>query len=157
MRLKTPSTGRMLQLTLALAVTLVAAIPFDHGAAESLPRLWFFVAMIVGAPVNHGWAFMLAPVPFLLGANLGRMAQGPVGPGRGIYPRYEFNLMMIAMSIMGAVGILLGILLRGWIRARVWSRADGGGRQRPGGGMGHSSVWGAGSSHRVLHADRVCR
>ena len=123
MHVSIPSVGRILQLILACAVVLVAAVPFYWGTTGNLGTAWFFLAIVVGALIGHPWAFALAPVPFLLGANLGRLAQGPMPPGYGLYPGYEFGLVAFIMTIMGAVAILSGILLRAWIRRRAWRLA----------------------------------
>ncbi|HSH77499.1 MAG TPA: hypothetical protein VLA19_03090 [Herpetosiphonaceae bacterium] len=122
-RARIPSAGRILQLILAFAVVLVAALPFYRAADDNLGTAWFFLAIVVGALIGHAWAFVLAPVPFLLGGNLALLAQGPMPPGYGHYPGYEFNLVAFIMTIMGAVAILSGILLRGWIRRRAWHLA----------------------------------
>ena len=123
MRAKLPSAGHILQIILALAVALVAAIPYYRGAAGNLATIWFFLAIVVGALIGHPGAFLLAPVPFLLGANLGRRAQGPMPSGSGIYPGYEYDLGVFVMALIGAIGILIGILLRRWVGARDWRRA----------------------------------
>ncbi len=122
MRGRMPSAGRMLQLALALAAVLAAAAPFYRGESGNLATAWFFLAIAVGALIGHAWAFALAPVPFLLGAALGRWAQGPMPPGYGLYPGYEYSLGMVVMAIMGAVGILAGIVLRQWIDTQTWRR-----------------------------------
>ena len=123
MHRRMPSAGRILQLALALAVVLAAAVPFYRGESGNLATAWFFLAIVVGALIGHAWAFALAPVPFLLGATLGRCAQGPMSPGYGLYPGYEYSLGVVVMVLMGAVGILAGIVLHGWIRMKTWRRA----------------------------------
>lgn len=123
MRGRMPSAGRFLQLALALAAVLAAAAPFYRGESDNLATAWFFLAIAVGALIGHAWAFALAPIPFLLGATLARWAQGPTPPGYGLYPGYEYSLGAVVMAIMGAVGILAGIVLRRWIRMHAWRRA----------------------------------
>ena len=123
MRGRMPSAGRILQLALALAAVLAAAAPFYRGESGNLATAWFFLAIAVGALIGHAWAFALAPVPFLLGGTLGRWAQGPMPPGSGLYPGYEYALGAVVMAIMGAVGILAGIVLRRLIHTQAWRRA----------------------------------
>ena len=94
-----------------VGVVLAAEVPFYRGESGSLGTGWFFIAIVVGALIGHPWALALAPVPFLVGANLRQWVQGPVPSGYGLFPGYEYSLRVVIFAIMGTIGILIDILL----------------------------------------------
>lgn len=121
LRTLTQWQGRRFLLT--LACLLIPTLLFYEGEGGLLGWIWFFMAVGVGLVIGQRWALLLAPLPFLLGANLGRIVGGLQSPGFELYPGYEFGVTLWITTIMGLVGIGIGLGLHKWIKSeRSWRR-----------------------------------